>query len=82
MGPTNKFFFFQSWLTFFFFQEQKLFFQETTFVRFFMYCKAKKNFGAIRNFFKISIFQNLHHKKGLKGGISIDADSVPPRYVF
>ena len=47
-----------------------------------MYRKAKKNFGAIRKFLKIFIFENLHHKKGLKGGISIDADSGPPRYVL
>ena len=43
---------------------------------------VKKNFGAIRKFLKIFIFGNLHHKKGLKGGISIDADSGPPRYVL
>jgi hypothetical protein len=47
-----------------------------------MYYKAKKNIGAIRNFLKIHFFGNLHHKKGLKGGISIDADSGPPRYVL
>ena len=47
-----------------------------------MYCKAKKNFGAIQNFLKISIFENLHHKKSLKGEISIDADSGPPRHVL
>ena len=47
-----------------------------------MYCKAKKNFGAIRKFLKIFIFGNLHHKKGLKERISIDADSGPPRYVI
>ena len=47
-----------------------------------MYCKAKKNFGAIRNFLNFFIFENLLHKKGLKGGISIDADSGPPRYVL
>ena len=35
-------------LTIFFFHEQKFFFQGTTFVQFFMYYKAKKNFGAIR----------------------------------
>ena len=34
------------------------------------------------NFFLNSIFENLHHKKGLKGEISIDADSGPPRYVL
>jgi hypothetical protein len=44
-----------------------------------MYCKAKKKFGAIRKFLKL---YSLHHKKGLKGGISIDADSGPPRYVL
>ena len=47
-----------------------------------MYCKAKKNFGAIRKFSKKFIFKNLLHKKGLKGGISIDTDSGPPRYVL
>jgi hypothetical protein len=47
-----------------------------------MYCKAKKKFGAIRNFLKFFIFENLLHKNGLKGGISIDADSGPPRYVL
>ena len=49
-----------------------------------MYCKAKKkkNFGAIRKILKKFIFGNLHHKKGLKGGISIDADSGPPKYVL
>ena len=44
-------------LTTFFFQEQKFFFQGTTFVQFFMYCKAKKNFGVIRKFLKIFDFQ-------------------------
>ena len=34
-------------LTHIFFQEQKNFVQGTTFVQFFMYCKAKKNFGVI-----------------------------------
>ena len=47
-----------------------------------MYCKAKKNFGVIGKFLKIFIFENLLHKKRLKGGISIDADSGPPRYVL
>jgi hypothetical protein len=47
-----------------------------------MYCKAKKNFGAIQKILKFFIFGNLHHKKGLKGGISIDADSGPPRFVL
>ena len=52
----------------FFFQEQKKSFQETVFVQFFMYWKAKENFGAIRKFLKIFIFGSLHHNKGLKGG--------------
>ena len=47
-----------------------------------MYCKAKKFFGAIRKFLKIFIFENLLHEKGLKGGISIDTDSGPHRYVL
>ena len=35
-----------------FFSGTKKNFQGTTFVQFFMYCKAKKNFGAIqKNFF-------------------------------
>jgi hypothetical protein len=34
-----------------FFLVTKKFVQGTTFVQFFMYCKAKKKFGAIRNFF-------------------------------
>ena len=41
----------------FFFQEQKKIFQGTTVVQFFMYCKAKKNFGVIRKFLKIFGFQ-------------------------
>ena len=40
-------------------REQKKFVQGTTFVQFFMYWKAKKNFGVIRKIFKIFIFQNL-----------------------
>ena len=46
--------------------------------------KSKKKFEEIQKIFKIFIFENLLHKKGLKGGISIDADSGPPapRYVF
>ena len=47
-----------------------------------MYCKAKKKFGAIRKFLKFFIFENLLHKKRLKGGISIYADFGPPRYVL
>ena len=47
-----------------------------------MYCKAEKNFGAIRNFLKFFIFENLLHKKRLKGEISIYADFGPPRYVI
>ena len=65
-----------------FFSGTKIFFQGTTFVQFFMYCKAKKNFGAIRKILKIFIFDNLLHKKCLKGGISIYADFGPPRYVL
>ena len=47
-----------------------------------MYCEAKKHFGAIRKILKLFIFGNLLHKKGLKGGISIDAYSGPLRYVM
>ena len=32
-------------------KEQKKFVQGTTFVQFFMYCKAKTNFGWIQNIF-------------------------------
>ena len=39
--------------------------------------KRKKKFWS-----DTKIFENLLHKKGLKGGISIDADSGPPRYVL
>ena len=42
----------------FFFQEQKNFVQGTTFVQFFMYWKAKKNFGAFRKILKIFILKN------------------------
>ena len=41
----------------FFFSGTKKKFQGTTFVQFFMYCKAKKNFGVIRKFLKIFDFQ-------------------------
>ena len=69
-------------LTFFFFQEQKIFFQGTTCIQFFRYCKAKKNFGAIRKILKIFIFENLLQKKHPKGEISIYTDFGPPRYVL
>ena len=46
------------------------------------FVKPNLYFGAIRKFLKKFIFGNLHHKKGLKGGISINADSGPPRYVL
>ena len=60
VGPTNKKnfqIFFQA--NNFFFQKQKNFFQGTTLVQFFMYCKAKKNFGVIRKFLKFFDFQKL-----------------------
>ena len=58
VGPTNKFFFKVVFrLRIFFFQEQNFFFQGTTFVQFFMYCKAKKHFEVIRKFLKIFDFQ-------------------------
>ena len=69
----SKVFFFR--LTNFFFKEQLLF-------SFSCIVKQKKNFGAIRKFLKIFIFENLLHKKCLKGGISIYADFGPPRYVL
>ena len=37
---------------------------------------------AIRKILKFFIFENLLHKKCLKGGISIYADFGPPRYVL
>ena len=55
-----------------FFQEQKNFVQGTTFVQFFMYWKAKTNFGVIRKilefFFSKSvklIFKNIFLQKFL-----------------
>ena len=58
VATTNKIFFQSFFQTNnFFFQEQKFFFQETAFVQFFMYCKAKKNFGVIRKILKIFDFQ-------------------------
>ena len=65
VGPTNKFLFqsfFQAKI--FFFQDQTFFFQGTTFVQFFMYCKAKKNFGVIRKFLKFFDFQKSLSKLG------------------
>ena len=65
LGPTNKIFFQSFFQTNnFFFQEQKNFFQETTFVQFFMYCKAKKIFGVIRKILKIFDFQKSLSKLG------------------
>ena len=65
LGPTNKIFFQSFFQTNnFFFQVQKIFFQETTFVQFFMYCKAKKNFGVIRKILKIFDFQKSLSKLG------------------
>ena len=43
---------------YFFFQEQKKFFQGTTFIQFFMYCKAKKNSEWSEIFWKFLIFKN------------------------
>ena len=51
-----------------FFQEQKNFVQGTTFVQFFMYCKAKNFFGLIRKFLKFFIFWNLLSKFGSERG--------------
>ena len=47
------------------------FFQGTTFVQFFMYCKTKKNFGAIRKILKIFVFENYFIKKVRKGGFQL-----------
>ena len=40
----------------FFFRNKKKYFQETTFIWFFKYCKTKKNFGAIRKVLKFCFF--------------------------
>ena len=50
-------------LPIFFFQEQKIFVQGTTFVQFFMYWKAKKNFGAIQKKFFLKIYLAILEKK-------------------
>ena len=65
LGPTNKIFFQSFFQTKkIFFQEQKKIFQGTTFIQFFMYCKAKKNFGVIRKFLKIFDFPKSLSKLG------------------
>ena len=46
----------------FFFQEQKIFFQRTTLVQFFMYYNAKKNFGTIWKFLKKKFFLKMLSK--------------------
>ena len=66
----------------FFFQEQKKNFQGTTSVQFFMYCRAKKNFGAIRKFLKFFIFENLHKKEMPERWDFNYADFGPLRYVL
>ena len=66
----------------FFFRNKKIFSRNNfCSVFYFMYCKAKKIFGAIWKFLKFFIFWNLLRKFGSERGISIDADSGPPRYV-
>ena len=50
------------------------FFQQQHFFQFFMYCKAKKKIRSDPKIFDFFLFS--------KGGISIDADSGPPRYVL
>ena len=47
-----------------------------------MYCKANKKIRSDLKKVEIFFFENLLYKKGLKGGVSIDADSGPPRYVL
>ena len=66
LHKNSKEFFFR--LTKFFFQEQKKFFQGITFVQFFRYCKAKKNFRAIRKFLNFLFFWNLLSKFGSERG--------------
>ena len=67
---------------FFFFQEQNFFSKEQLWFSFFTYCKAKKILErSIQNFLKFFIFENILHKKCLKGGISIHAYFGPPRYL-
>ena len=63
--PLTNFFFQIFFQTKIFFSGTKIFFQGTTCVQFFMYCKAKKKFGMIRNFLKLFIFENLHRKDWL-----------------
>ena len=63
-------------LTIFFFRNKKCFSQKQLLFSFLCIVKQKKNSD------QSEIFWNLHHKNGLKGGISIDADSGPPRYVL
>ena len=46
------------------FQKQKNFFQGTTFIQFFMYCKAKKNFGVFPKILKFFNFQKSLSKLG------------------
>ena len=58
-------------LTTFFFRNKIFFFHGTAFVQCFMYYYAKNNFGAIRKFLKIFIFENLLRKKGPKEGMLI-----------
>ena len=48
----------------FFFQEQKNFVQGTTFVQFFMYCKAKKKIRVIRKILEIYDFPKSLSKLG------------------
>ena len=45
-------------------KEKEVFFRLPTFVQFFMYYKAKKNFGVIQNFLKIFDFQKSLSKLG------------------
>ena len=46
----------------FFFQEQKKIFQGTTFVQFFMYCKAKKISERSKKFFFENLLKNFRKK--------------------
>ena len=59
---TNFFFKVFFWTKFFFSVKKNL--QGTTFVQFFMYCKAKKNFGVFRKFLKFFDFQKSLSKLG------------------
>ena len=62
----------------FFFRNKKKISKEQLLFSFLSIIMQKKISERSKNFF----FENLLHKKRLKGGISIHADFRPPRYVL